>query len=131
MLSGIAELTRMTTTSIQFHLDRGERQLWAGTPRQGLVLKPSDVGDIPLSMLVAGFVYFLEEGALHDGNWLFALYGIPAVAVAVYFLIGRFRGDAWQRARTTYAVTNDRIIINSGLFRRTSRSLILRMLSDV
>jgi PH (Pleckstrin Homology) domain-containing protein len=121
----------MTTTSLQFHLDRGERELWAGVPRQGLLLRPSDVGDIPLSVLIAGFAFFWERTALLGGNWLFAFYGIPFIAVAVYGVIGRFWGDAWQRARTTYAVTNDRIIINSGLFRSTSRSLTLRMLSDV
>lgn len=121
----------MTTTSIQFSLDRGERQLWAGVPRQGLLLRPSDVGVIPLSLFVAGFAYFWEGGVIHDGNWLLALWGIPLVGAAVYLLIGRFWGDRWQRARTTYAVTSERIIINSGLFRSTSKSLTLRLLSDV
>ena len=121
----------MTTTSVHFALDRGERQLWAGVPRQGLVLKPSDVGDIPMSLLVVGFAYLWMSTVLHDGNWLFAVYGSPLVPVAAYGLIGRFWGDAWQRARTTYAVTNDRIIINSGLFTPTSRSLTLRLLGDV
>lgn len=121
----------MTTTSIRFDLDRGERQLWAGVPRQGILLRPSDVGDIPLSVFVAVFAYFWERTVILDGNWLFAFYGIPLIPVAVYLLIGRFWGDARQRARTTYAVTNDRIIINSGLFRPTSKSLTLRLLSDV
>jgi len=122
----------MTTTSMQFSLDRGERQLWAGVPRRGLFLRSSDVGAIPFSVFVAVFVYVWEGQVLHDGNWALAIFGIPFVGVGFYLLIGRFWGDAWRRARTTYAVTNDRIIINSpGVFRPTSESLTLRLLSDV
>ena len=121
----------MTTTSIQFSLDRGERQLWAGAPRHGLVLRPSDATEIPFSMFVAGFSVFWMRGVLRDGASLFALFGIPFLAAGFYALIGRFWVDAWRRRRTTYAVTSDRIIINSGLFTPTTKSLSLRTLSDV
>jgi hypothetical protein len=59
------------------------------------------------------------------------LWGIPFIVVGLYITIGRFWIDARRRARTTYAVTSERIIINSGTFTRTSKSLNLRTLSDV
>ncbi|MFL5620883.1 MAG: PH domain-containing protein [Gemmatimonadaceae bacterium] len=69
---------------------------------------------------------------LRDGAPLFfALWGVPFILIGFYITIGRFWIDARRRARTTYAVTSDRVIINSGLFTPTSKSLNLRTLSDV
>ena len=43
-----------TTVSVQFTLDRGEGQLWAGRPR-GLVIRAVDAFMIPFSILWGGF----------------------------------------------------------------------------
>ena len=61
----------------------------------------------------------------------FPLFGLPFVAVGLYLIIGRFFVDAWARSRTCYGVTNERVIILSGILSRQTKSLQLRTLTDI
>jgi hypothetical protein len=115
--------------SDSFELERGERQLWSGVPKQGLMLRAADAFMIPFSCLWAGFAVFWEATVLRtSAPGFFALWGIPFVAVGAYITVGRFFVDSWRRARTRYGVTSDRVIIRSGA---SIKSLNLRTLTDV
>jgi hypothetical protein len=109
-----------------------ERLLWAGQPRQGIVLRPSDVFMIPFSLLWGGFAVFWETGVILEGApWFFALWGVPFVLVGFYIVVGRFFWDARRRSRTFYGLTDQRAIIVSSGTSRKVKSLNLKTLSDI
>jgi hypothetical protein len=113
-------------------LGKGEQLLWAGRPRQGLVLRASDGFLIPFSLLWGGFAIFWETMAITTGAPIFfGLFGIPFVVVGLYLMIGRFWVDAYQRGRTVYAVTSERILIITSMFGRRVRSLNIETVPDV
>jgi hypothetical protein len=114
-------------------LSGGEKLLWSGQPRQGLILRPSDAFVIPFSLLWCGFAIVWETFALTGDKapWFFKLWGLPFVAAGLYMVFGRFIADAAERKNTVYAVTNERILIIGGLFSRAVKSLSLRTLQEI
>jgi len=122
---------------ISRELDGDERLLWSGMPRQGMVLRGSDVFLIPANMLCCAFVMFWEAIALlmaityNDPiAFLVPILGLLGVFITLYGLFGRFLLDSWIRARTFYAVTDRRIVIVSGCISRKIVSLDLSTLDD-
>ena len=114
------------------HLDSDEKLLWTGTPEQGMIIKSSDVLMIPLSLMWGGFALFWEFNVINSGaSFFFMLWGIPFVLIGLYLIFGRFYYDAELRKSTIYGITQNRIIIKSGVFKKTIKSLNIRTLTDV
>jgi Bacterial PH domain len=123
---------RVTAAALQFPLDRGEKQLWAGAPRLGVVFRSTDVFMIPFTLLWGGFAVFWEATvARTKAPGFFLLFGGVFVLVGMYITVGRFIADAIRRGRTVYAVTSERVIIVTGLFTPETKSLSLATLTDV
>ena len=119
-------------TPLRSELAPGEQVVWSGRPRQGIVVRGSDAFAIPFSVLWAGFAVFWLVSAASTGAPLpFVLFGVPFVLVGVYIVVGRFFVEARQRQNTFYAVTPQRVIISSGLFSTTVKSLNLKTMSEL
>jgi hypothetical protein len=113
-------------------LGPGEKLVWSGRPGQGIVFQPSDVFFIPFSIIWFAFAIFWETTVVQTGApFFFKLWGIPFILVGLYMTIGRFFTEARKRSRTYYGITNDRIIIKSGLFNQSVKSLNIKTLSDL
>ncbi len=103
----------MATGSIATQLLDSERMGWTGGPGTGIRLQAMDAVLIPFSLLWCGFAFFWEYSVISMGHapFIMRLWGIPFVLVGLYFVVGRFILDAWLRGRTSYAVTNQRVLI--------------------
>ncbi len=119
-------------TPDNLRLSGSERLLWSGTPHGGLVLRATDAILIPFTLLWGGFACFWEATVWKsNGPPIMKLFGIPFVLVGLYIIVGRFFVDAWQRGRTGYGVTNERVIIAVGSDAPSVTSLPLATLSDI
>ena len=126
-------------TALESELGADEQLIWSGQPRRGLCLRASDVVFIPASLLGLVFAVVFSSivvGAINKGGGggvtiLFALFALPIVVTAIYLAFGRFVADAVNRAHTFYGVTNERVIIVSGMLIRKTVSLDLRLLSEI
>jgi hypothetical protein len=117
---------------ISKELASGERLLWSGRPRPGVVFRGSDLFLIPFSLLWCGFAIFWEATVLTSkAPLVFRLWGVPFVLVGLYLVVGRFLVEAKQRAKTVYGLTDQNVVIVSGLLTRKVKRLNLRTISDV
>jgi len=125
-------IDRHKEDELEEYLDSGERIIWYGIPKQGLMLQPQDVFLVPFSLLWGGFAFTWEFIVVTSSiNLFFAIWGIPFVLVGIYLIIGRFFVDAYKRKKTIYGITDKRILIQSGVYNKSFRSAEIKMLSDV
>ena len=119
---------------LQSYIQPGERILWTGGPDPRRLFGPKDLYLVPFSLMWGGFAIFWEGlvlwGLARGSGTLdfFALWGIPFVLVGQYFIWGRFFVKRWDRKRTVYAVTNQRVLILRG---RSLQSMFLNQLPSI
>lgn len=112
-------------------LEPDEQLLWAGRPKRGFVLRAHDAYMIPFGFLWGGFAIFWVIMVLSMGAPIvMPIFGSFFVVIGLYFMFGRFVTDAWRRARTSYGLTDQRIVIVTGLVSRSATSLALQTLPD-
>jgi len=95
--------------TVERHLSSGEHIEWVGTPDPTKRFTPADRYLIPFSLFWGGFAIFWVIGASSGGGF-FGLFGLPFVALGLYFIFGRFVYKAYRKRRTVYAVTDRRVM---------------------
>lgn len=109
-----------------------EQLLWSDQPGQGVRFRAADLFMVPFSLMWGGFALFWEWTVLRtDAPWFFKLWGIPFVLVGIYLIVGRFFWDAYQRRRTYYGLSNQRVMIVTKGPGSKVKSLALSTLGDV
>ena len=123
-------MTKNLQSELREHLDSDETLLWTGKPKSGVVFRLSDIFLIPFSILWCGFAIVWMITAANI-SLIFVLFGIPFVLIGLLLVFGRFIIDAKQRNNTTYGFTENRILIKSGLFSTTIKSLNIKTLNEI
>ena len=92
---------------------RGEKVVWSGRPKQGLMLTGRDGFLIPFGLLWGGFAVFWEWNVLRMPNApvVMIVFGAPFVLIGLFMIFGRFFVDAWLRRSVFYALTDRRVLI--------------------
>lgn len=116
-------------SELRTYLQGNEKLQWSGKPKTGLSFRKEDVFFIPFSLLWCGFAIFMLVSNLQTSDSLmFSLFGVPFVLMGLMMVFGRFIVDAKARANTIYGLTNDRIIIKSGIFSKQIKSMNINSL---
>jgi hypothetical protein len=113
-------------------LSANERLLWSGKPRPGIRFSPRDLFPILVGIAWCGLIGSWEWRVVSDQAPLMVqLYGVPFIAIGLHLLAGRFLMEALQRKETFYAVTTERIIIETNFIFRATKFLSLRTLGEI
>jgi len=102
---------------IKDQLLEGEEILWSGRPKPGIKFANIDIFNIPFTIAWCGVVFFIILS-----NVGYPILYLPCVLAGIYLTIGRFFYDEWERSRTFYALTPNRVIIKNGIFNTTVTS---------
>lgn len=117
---------------IRSHLDIGERLLWSGRPRQGLVFRFEDIFIIPLALFwTVSMSVAVISGKFAEETSVPPLLMVPFLLLGAHFAVGRTVVDILSRRRTSYGVTSNRIIIVHGIMDRHVIALELKTLPGV
>lgn len=109
----------------------GEQVLWTGRPRTGWKFKKSDLPIVGFAIIWCGFLAFWYSMVyLMDAPVLFLLFGIPFVLVGIYLLLGRFYIDARRRNHTFYIITDQRIMIRTGIYTMEIESIHFKKMGE-
>jgi hypothetical protein len=98
----------------EIDLQPGERVLWAGEPVQRPFFNKGDLVMVPLSLIVAIAAVAL---LLRQPAGLVKIGLLVVLVLALYALVGRLVVRYLTLGKTTYALTDSRVIARAGLFR--------------
>jgi len=119
-------------SELRSHIDNDETLIWTGKPKQGITFKSSDLFMIPFSLMWGGFAILWEYTVIStDAHFILKIWGIPFVLIGLYMIFGRFFFDSASRKNTIYGMTENRILIKSGVFKKSIKSLNIKTLNDI
>lgn len=119
--------------ALQPYVNTDEHLLWSAEAKKGIDFESKDF----YSMLIAivwclGVIAWVIIGfSMGAPLWFTASIGIPGVVTGFFLLYGRFMIDAIKRKNTIYGLTENNIIIQSGLFKQRVTLINISSISSI
>jgi hypothetical protein len=88
-----------------------EHVYWRGQPNPRKLFGQGDLFLVPFTLLWGGFAIFWEVEATKSGFYFGSIFGLAFVCIGVYLILGRFFYKRWNRKRTRYCITDQRILV--------------------
>jgi hypothetical protein len=117
---------------LQDELIENEKLVWTGRPSNVLAFKTKDLLLIPFSLI--WFVMMIGIAIAGRANIQLLpalLVCIPFLVMGLYAVAGRFIFDSKRRANTNYGITDNRVIIRSGIISKTTNSFNIKTMQDI
>lgn len=121
-------------TVIGAELGSGERLLWAGPARTGIIIRPQDWPQIVFGLAWCAMIGLAIGAMVMDpqpGAPIAMVFFGSFMLVGLYLMGGRLLIDRWRRSRTHYGISSERVLIVQGSTYKTVRSLNLDTLPEV
>jgi hypothetical protein len=106
---------------VERELRAGEKTQWIGHPIPAKFAIKEGTPIFLFGIPWTAFVVFWESMAIKSGSLFMPLWGVPFVVVGLYMLTSPL-WEYLRAQRTIYVVSNQRLLILSGLLRRSRRS---------
>ena len=113
-----------------FELAPGERMIWSGVSRAGIVFRGSDLTQVPISIAILYIFTSKYRSASLDGALERVLWS-ALLATVLYVVFGRFLYDALRRRRSVYAITSERVMMINSVWTRYVKSYALSSITDI
>lgn len=118
-------------------LPAGERLLWTDRPQAGLSVRDFLTGRLPFGLVFTLFAVFWTAAVSWVGQDFGAfnimpLFGIPFILVGLHLIVGAPIWDAYERARSWYALTDEAAYIAADLLgKRTLKRFPIRDMNGI
>ncbi len=107
-----------------------EKILWAGQPETKFILKGEDVILSLFGLFCTGFMslFFLDDDFITSGDLFEISISIVFMLVGLYLLFGRIIIDNYEKKRTFYAVTNQRVLIITNIHKKNVQAQLINQI---
>lgn len=100
-----------TQTLFQNEMLKDEKILWSGQPKQGFDLPGGFILVLLVGLFFIGIASFMEYSAIQSFDIFQMIFCLLFLLLGLYLFFGSIIYKNYQKKRTYYAVTNQRIII--------------------